>query len=301
MTTGWLKAAVINAAAPKVSIIHRLKQNLGGFQPARDHSVVHASDVTKPGFCPRQWALIDILGVKKKDEFVSTAMHATYDMGNATASLVVENWLGDYAVGNWKCQTCQSQRTFSSKPKNGCKNQQACNWKYVEMRFESQTYGVDGSIDVMVDLASSMVQVTELKIIKVEDFKELKFPQAEHTLRTQMYLKLIADSDSPFKHKINLHEARVLYTSRGYGIKNVEHNDILPWKEFTVARNDDRVSPLLKKAQQIKFFRDARKAGESLIPSGLCTLPTDKHAKTCGMCNACFSGQYPAQQPPLED
>jgi hypothetical protein len=295
LAAGWLKNAVINSATPKVSIIHRLKQNVGGFHPARDPKVVHASDVTKPGFCPRKWALRDLQGIKPKDEYVATAMEATFDVGNAVADLVTHLWLGQYAIGHWHCKTCHSQRSFTSRPGDGCKNMKACNWHYREVNFPAPTYGVSGSIDVFVDLGTLKYQATELKIIKAEDFGDIKQPLAEHVLRTQMYLKLISDSDSVYKDKINLHEARVLYTSRGYGKKNDDHNEILPWKEYVVERNDARVMPFLNMARQIKIFRET-----GAMPSGICTLPTDKHAKTCHQCKDCFSGTHPAAQPALE-
>jgi hypothetical protein len=296
VTAGWLKEAVIGMGTPQVSIIQRIKANLGGHTQPRAKDVVHASDATKPNFCPRHWALLDIEKKKIPEEYISTALAATFDVGRATADLVTEHWLGDSAIGNWKCATCGEQRSFCSKPKNGCAKQLGCNWRYKEVVFESKEYGVSGSIDVMVDLGAALVAATELKIIKVEDFAEIKQPLAEHVLRTQMYLKLISDSNSAYKNRINLHEARVFYASRGYGKANLDHNkEVLPFKEFVVKRNDERVVPLLKNAQQVMIFRQT---GE--MPSGICTLPSDKYAKHCTTCKGCFSGQYPAAQPSLE-
>jgi hypothetical protein len=301
LATGWLKNAVLDSATPTMSIITRLKMHVGGYQPARSRDVVHASDVTKPNFCPRQWALLDLLAKKKKDEYIATALQTTFDIGNATAKLVTDEWLGDAAVGNWKCRSCGDQRTFCSKPANGCKKQGMCNWEYAEVVFESQQYGVSGSIDVMVDLGVLMVAVTELKIIRVEDFEKITTPLPEHSQRTQLYLKLIADSASVYKDRINLHEARVVYVSRGYGKKNLDHDgEILPFREFIVKRDDKRIQPLLDMAKQVKVFRESLPSGAINMPSGICKLPTDKYAKNCGECAACFSGNYPATQPALE-
>jgi hypothetical protein len=297
MAAGWLKHAMVQANTPTMSIIHRLKANIGGVVQKRSHKHVHASDVTKPNFCPRHYALLDMEIKSAGKEYISTAMQATFDIGNATADLVKEHWLGDTSIGNWLCASCGAQRTFCTKPKQGCKIVPTrCNWKYIEMVFESQEYGVSGSIDVMVDLGVLKVEATELKIMKTEDFDVLKFPLAEHTQRTELYLKLIADSNSAYKDKINLYEARVLYVSRGYGKKNVEHNEILPFKEYVVPRADEKILPLLQRAKQIKIFREEE---FHPIPSGICTMPTDKYAVGCSTCKACFSGDYPAAQPEL--
>lgn len=298
MAAGWLKSIALNAVAPKTSIIHRIKMNVGGLRPPRSRAVVHASDVTKSNFCPRQWALMDLLKVKQKDEFLSTALEATFDIGTTSAEVLINKWLGDSAIGHWKCKTCGDQRTFCSKPGEGCKKMQPCHWQYVEVNFVSLEFGVSGSIDVMVDLASQKVVATELKIINVDDFEKIKQPLPEHVQRTQVYLKLIADSNSVYKDKINLYEARVFYMSRGYGKKNLDHGgEVLPFKEYIVERNDERILPLLKSAKQIKIFREDE---NHPIPSGICTLPTDKYAVTCTMCGACFSGTYNAAQPALE-
>lgn len=296
MATKWLQHAVALSATPKLSVIARIKENLGGFSTPRGYSVVHASDVTKPGFCPRHWALMDLLKAKVKDEYLSTALEATFDVGSATADLVTHKWLGKSAIGNWRCTTCGDSRTFCSKPAQGCGKPGTCNWRYVEVKFDSQTYGVQGSIDVMVDLGSQLVVATELKIIKEEDFAKIIKPLPEHVQRTKLYLKLIADSDSVYKDKINLFQARVLYVSRAYGKKNLDYKgEILPFREFLVEREDEKVLPLLRNAQQIKVYRD-----KGLIPSGVCALPTDKLAKSCSTCKECFGGDYPSAQPALE-
>jgi hypothetical protein len=291
----WLKKVVINAGAPKVSIIQALKSNMGGYQPARSIATVHASDITKSNFCPRHWALLDILKAQKKDEYISTALQATFDVGKATAKVLVEEWAGESAIGNWKCLRCDANKKMTTKPKKGCPGHGAkCLWEYEEPAFLSTQYGVSGSIDVLMELGVPLWMVTELKIIKVEDFENLVAPLPEHRIRTALYLKLIADSNDPAKNKINLHEARVLYVSRGYGKKNADHGDIMPFKEYTVQRDDTVLEKPLAKALQIKKFRE-----DGLMPSGICNTALDKPAKSCNVCTQCFSGQFPTMQEPL--
>lgn len=303
----WLKKAVINSGAPKTGVIDILRGNMGGSTPARDHKVVHASDITKSSFCPRKLALMDLLDVKLKNEYISTALQATFDIGRATAKLVVEEWMTPYAIGNWKCIRCGDQRTMCSKPESSCKHGGKCLWEYREPEFLSQEYGVSGSLDVLASTGGKWL-VVELKIIRVEDFDSIIVPLPEHRIRTSLYLKLISDSNSPWKNQINLHEARVFYVSRGYGKKHPVHQEILPFKEFVVERDDQVYERPLKMAKQIKLFRDPLKGqGDDLepygisgpMPSGVCSTALDKLAKTCQVCAACFSGKYLAEQEPL--
>lgn len=291
----WLKTVVKDAHEPKFSIIDVLKNNLGSYEYGRSMDVVHASDTTKPNFCPRFWALNDLCGGKPKMEHVGAALAATFDIGNHTSDLVREKWMGPAAIGNWQCQRCGASRTMCSKPAIGCTKSADCQWKYEEPVFTSQEYGISGSLDVLSNLGAPTWVITELKIMKVEDFDALYTPLPEHRIRTSLYMKLVSDSGSLYKNRINMHEARVLYVSRGFGKKNPEYNEVLPFKEFIVKRDDSTLEPLLQKAKQIKIFRET---GD--MPAGICNTMMDKHAKSCKHAILCFSGQHPAKQETLK-
>lgn len=287
----WLKTATLNAQTPKVGVIDALRQNMGGYQLARSIEVLHASDTTKPGFCPRHLALLMLHEQTKKDEYIGTALQATFDVGKLTAAVLVEKWMGQKAVGNWSCERCGSQVTMQAKPNTPCSSKYGSHrWEYVEPVFVSKEYGISGSLDLLADIGPKLI-VTELKIMKGEDWEKLLAPLPEHRERTALYLKLVADSDSVYKDLINVHEARVLYISRAYGKKHVQYNDILPFKEFVVTRDDACLEPLLKKAKQVKIFKE-----QKLMPQGICNTALDKYAKGCTTCTACFSGKYPPQQ-----
>lgn len=291
----WLKQITKEAHEPKFGIIDVLKNNLGSYDRNRSMDVVHASDTTKDHFCPRFWALNDMTGGKPQFEHISTALAATFRLGNLIGETVREEWLGQAAIGNWHCRRCNASRTMCQKPAIGCTKSSDCQWKYVEPNFVSQTYGVSGSIDVLTDLGAPTWVVTELKIMKVEDFDKLYTPLPEHRIRTSLYMKLISDSGSAYKHRINMHEARVLYVSRGFGKKNeAAKGEVLPFKEFVVPRDDMVIEAPLQKALQIKVFRE-----KGLMPSGICNTMMDKRAKACKHAILCFSGNHPSQQEEL--
>src|SRR6185312_15433048 len=133
------------------------------------------------------------------------------------------------------------------------------------------------------DLGVSKYMVTELKTINPDEFEKIVAPLPEHRLRTNLYLKLWADPGSTYTDRINLHEGRVLYVSRAHGKKNLDHNgEILPFKEYEVARNDDDLLPILNNAKQLKAYRDTM-----AMPSGICATALDKTAKSCSFCIRC--------------
>jgi hypothetical protein len=131
--------------------------------------------------------------------------------------------------------------------------------------------------------------IAELKTMAVEEFAGIAAPLPEHRLRTALYLKMFAEGNFPYKDRLNLHEARVLYFSRGYGKMNAQWGEILPFKEYEVQRDDDSIKPYLQRARALQIFRS-----EGKMPTGICGTATDKYALKCKQCTNCFSGQHPA-------
>lgn len=294
MAVTFLKSLVQESLGPKKSIIEVLRKNMGGYQPARSHETIHASDITKDDFCPRQTALLTLLNEKKKDEYLSTALRATFDNGNALGQLFCEQWAGQSIVGTWKCRRCGATSTFTKKPVEhlcDANTNTECDWMYEEVRFKDTKYHISGSLDAIMDLGAPKLFVTELKTIAADAFEKLAAPLAEHRIRTSLYLHLVENSDSAFSGQINHYEARILYICRGYGKKHPEYGEILPFKEFKIERNDSTLTPYLQKAAQIRIYKETGK-----LPHGICSTSMDAPAKKCSVCKACFSGKYPATQ-----
>jgi hypothetical protein len=295
---GWLKAATLAVQKPKFSIVSYLMKELGGWQSPRSMKTVHASDITKPGFCPRHWALLDILAKQKKDEYIDTALNCTFDIGKATADVATNKWLAPIAIGHWKCRSCGEFRSWCKKPAVGCTKMQIganCYWEYQEVNFVSKVSDVSGSIDVLLDMGAPKLHVTELKIMAVDAFEKLLAPLPEHRVRTSLYMQLISESDSIWKDKINTDEAKILYITRGFGKKNVKHdNEVIPFKEFDIQRDDEITVKPVQRAQQLMHWRKNGK-----MPSGICSIPLDMYAKKCNCAAECFGGLYPAEQPKI--
>ena len=294
MAVSWLKTATLNVSKPKFSVIDTLKKSVGGYQPPRPMSTVHASDITKADFCPRHWALLELLDKEneKKGMYVGTALQATFDLGNAIAGVVINKWLRDYAVGHWKCRRCHTFRTFQKYPgQNSCLKGMQCDWVYEEVVFKSPVLGVSGSIDVILDLGGPKYHPIELKIMAVKEFEDLVAPLAEHRIRTNLYLKLIdEDVEHPeWTSKIDTMMGKVLYVSRGFGKKHPVYNEILPFKEYDVVRSEDGLSEIAVRATLLKDFR----ADKTKIPVGICATPLSKYAEKCNTCMECFSGKFP--------
>ena len=289
----WLRNAIHQATKPQHSIIGVLKQHLGGPQRGRSMKILHASDVTKINFCPRRWAFFDLFEKEAASDYVATAMDVTYQMGLATETMLIEEWAGEAAVGNWKCRWCGAQRTMVPHPDGHCNSGKKHWWQYVQMLIEVPTHGIQGAPDVLFNIGAPQLVLTEIKTMNPTEFDEILMPLPEHRLRTSLYLWMLEHSQHPYRNKINLQEARVLYVSRGYGKMNATWNEILPFKEHVVQRQDLDLNEFIKRAAALKAFRTI-----GLMPQGICTTALDKIAKKCSMNAQCFSGQYPAGKYP---
>lgn len=284
----FIEQAVEAAAEPEYSVVQTLRQVMAGREIARGYDEIHASDMTKEDFCARRIALLDKLKRKPKAMYVPSALRATYDMGKAIAALVCEQWAGDKAWGHWRCDRCQTFAQFCPKPPLHYCAGGAHIWRYVEVKFKSPVGGYVGSLDLLMNLGAPKLYVVELKIMAPEQFQKIIGPLAEHRLRTNLYLRMIEDSGS-LSHRINLHQAVVMYVSRGYGKKNEEHADtVLPFKEYWIKRDDTDLKTLIERAQAIDLFRK-----NGAMPYGVCPTPTCKIAKYCSVRTECFNGHHP--------
>lgn len=277
----YIKSALVSKEqqTPSYSLIEALVRNLGRKYPERSHKTVHASDVTKDDFCPRQYLLMDAHNVSAQDKFINAGLKATFDVGEATAALVVK-WMGQRAWGKWVNADGTKIIPFGTMPEGVYGK----DWHYHEVKFMGSC-DVSGSIDLIADLGHPKKRVVELKIMKVDDFDKLAAPLAEHRLRTQLYLHLIATSENPVRFLLDTDEAHILYVSRGFGKKNEDVGQIVPFKEFTVKRDDQAIAEYIERGNMVKTCREQKTIPVIKVCDNI-MCPT---AKKCPVRQQCWS------------
>lgn len=284
----------LTTAKTRVGIVPLLDDRLSGPEPRRSYRVIHVSDLThEDGFCPRAAILLQKFSRQRKPMYVSTAMRVAFDNGNALHDLVRNKWLRDDVVGQWVCSGCDWTIKFSKRPRFNCKQCHRDLWVYHEEEFTDQQTGVVGSIDFFLDLGTGKHVMCEAKSLDKDMFRNLKAPMGEHRVRTQTYLALIARSGRPEVDRIDLTHGRILYISKGFGIKDEQYHKILPFKEFIVERQDSSSGVYLGLA---KLVNDYRNHGGPM-PHGVCATAYDKRAKYCPVSMECFSGKFPPGKP----
>lgn len=288
-----------NAEGYKSSLKYHLHKHMAGWRPARSISRVHASDLMNPKgeFCPRQYALMDILKTTPKDQFIGTSLNVTFAIGGFVEDVVVGSFADmGMAVGDWRCSTCNTLHEFGKRPKacktTGCNSNQ---FKYQEIRVKSEKSGISCGIDLLLDTGKIKLEIIELKSMKGEDHKALKAPLAEHKFRTNIYMRCAEESNHPKKDLINTKQATILYVSKGFGSKDEEvaKYDFMdagfsPYKEFKIVRDDELTQSKVDLATSLKIFRETGGA----IPDKICNTSFCPRAKFCPVLVECFSGKY---------
>jgi hypothetical protein len=232
---------------------------------------------------------MDVLNVTRPDTYIGTALRATFDLGNLTADHLTESWMGDRAVGSWKCQRCGTTRAFSKKVTTVCNSAgTTCDWKYQEVQFFGESTGISGSLDLIADLDGPKYKIVELKIIKADDFEKLAAPLSEHRLRTRLYMKLVEDSTNPIRFQLDTQKALVLYVCRGFGKMHPDYGQILPFKCFEVERDDASIEKFMDNGLTVKLARE-----NNTIPiEKTCDSVSCSNAKKCPVKAQCWSGEY---------
>jgi hypothetical protein len=145
------------------------------------------------------------------------------------------------------------------------------------------------------------LRVIEIKTMDKESFKDLVAPLAEHRLRTNLYMRCIAESDDDRSSLLFTDTAYVLYVSKGgFGVKDPTiakwglHDSFSPFKEYVVKRNDKDTENVLVAPRNVLKFRQ----GLSGLPGPICTTALTDRAKECPLRKHCFSGKYPPGMKP---
>lgn len=292
---------ILKALKKKHSIKLMIHSRMAGYEEPRSHNPLHASDLMKDlEFCPREHAFLDMDLAKKKGSYIGTSLQITFQHGRDMENRLRNEWLRDVAVGYWKCGVCSHKHsTFGNAPKIKCPT---CGWghqwNYDEVRFASPHSGIEGGLDLLVDVGEPKLRILEVKSMDKDMFKDLKAPLAEHRFRTSLYLRLAEESHLSISDRVNISEAHIIYVSKSFGFKDesmkeagISDAPFSPFKEFVIPRDDTLVTTSVNKSVVLKAWRDKPEIG---LPCQICHNGLTKRAQQCTANFPCWNGKHPA-------
>jgi hypothetical protein len=131
----------------------------------------------------------------------------------------------------------------------------------------------------------------EIKTIKQEEFRTLVAPIASHKLRSNLYMRLVAESDHEWKDAIDTQESRIIYfCKQGWGVKDPEvlkwgkDKGFSPFKEFSVERDDSQTDAACERATPLHLYRN----GEKVQIPRICATALVPTAQSCEVSDLCF-------------
>jgi len=263
----------------------------------RGYDRVHASDLTRGSFCPREVALVKELGREVPPRAVSTSEAVTYHLGRVLQNSVIQ-WLADVdrVVTDWTCSACSQLHPFQRRPVR-CERCRRDHFVATEARFVWEAAGITAGIDLFFRGDVPKLRPVEVKTIDKDQFKKLAAPLAEHRLRTILYLQVLRESGDPRVGGVDTSRATVLYVSKGgYGCaqdwmrREGVRERYSPFKEYVVTRDDEVVRAYLTKARAAV----GHSRGEGM-PSGVCKTLFERRAQGCPVAKECFGDLYPAE------
>lgn len=262
-------------------------------RPGRHATTIHASDLLneKREWCEREVALCHELDRERPPERLIPAQRAVFEASTMGQTLITQ-WAVNLGIarGRWQCQGCDALTKFGPRP-HMCDVCGSQNLAYVESRFVSKFSRVSSGIDLLLDLGEPKLRVYEIKNVQKQDFMALAGPLAEHRWRTNLYLRVIAESDDPVRETINTERAWVLYFVKGgYGYKDPDlGGGFSPFKEYEVVRDDADTQKYSERAHNLARYM----LGTGGRPHGICASIFQPRAKQCAVVDECFSGKFP--------
>jgi len=285
---------------PQNHLKYHLHKAVAGPRTARNHNVVHASDLDPSrNWCPREPALLTLHKKKRPDGFISTAQKTVFDFGYAGADIVIRALPPEMVWGNWRCRSCRGETKHCYTPKKcGHCGADRKLLRYQEVFLRDPETEIVGSVDLIVDLLGSGKKIPiEIKTEGNETFKARTKEVFEHGWRTNLYLWLIERTPWMQGEGVSSQEGRVLYVAKEGFIPDTEikkwklpdwHKT--PFKEYTIKRNDDFTQNARDDAFDYRFWKNAHTKGDFGVdlPPRKCGAKNDTQAKNCAVCKECW-------------
>lgn len=227
----------------------------------RDHTVLHASEMADPQWCPRASWLRLSGAVPVEPEALRLRSSLVFAEGHDIHAKW-QGWFQEMGVlwGNWECLRCGAWQLgvwARELPEQNCWDHNPHFWKYDEVPLIDPDITIlEGSADGVVLASSGEEVLLEVKSIgpgtmrllglaeegddpdDTSAFSRISRPMRSHLVQTQIYLRLKQRTSGPAPER-----AVILY----------EHKADQKTREFVVTYNDRHTDHLFETAKDIEW------------------------------------------------
>jgi hypothetical protein len=176
-----------------------------------------------------------------KTNRISVSERLIYDVGNAYHRWMQNSpvYFGDRRVGWWKCLYCKN-RYFGKAPKQKCScgmSPEGIIYDEHEMVLNGDPAYVGGHPDMFLEIENNDIRVAEIKSMKGDEWKTLKFPLAENVFQLHTYFCFLPyDSNLPIR--VNHLRGFLFYVNKNPGRE-------FPIKAFNIVRQETIVQTIM--------------------------------------------------------
>lgn len=249
----------------------RLVRKFGGMREVGYDEYVRASEVYE--VCPREEVIVYLNGVVRRREVgVKTGLSFFFGevMHDALRDRILNDFGGFVLLGKWECRVCKRLHGDENKPIrrpsvcSGCKNS---DFRYVELEYRDDSLRLRGEVDGIIEDESGVRHLLEIKVVSNSFFKYLL-----NTFSLRYYYQIQA-----YFYLTGLSSCKVVLVNRD----SDGEDDMVAVLE--VVRDDVVIDEIVMKARLI-----VGGIARGMYPSGVCSSPSDKRAKSCPVADICF-------------
>jgi hypothetical protein len=248
----------------------------------RGDDYLHVSDLLKK--CLRRQAIIQLHNMPSRGSSLTLTEELTFAQGDAIHDVLKARAVlakPDEVWGRWRCG-CRSLSIEepclrSEVPEEACHNCGEVPGIYEEVPMLNEELHLVGTPDVLLwKEAVRAFQITELKSMTHEEWKDLVRPKPDHVLQILFYWYLMRERGYPLTDSVSIFYATKSMVFRGR-----------PYKEFVVEPEAQlsRLEPYIAEARALRLAQD----GGPVPPRTKCASNATTDARQCEVCHVCFA------------
>lgn len=267
-----------------VKIFDGIPKRVDVVQPMKSDDLIKVHSFGR--LCPREEAICSKLNIVRERE-IDQKLLFTFNMGSCLGDMIRDDWLGPahYLIGSWKCKQCSD--TVGKAAHEGasrvfmpdCCKCGSEKFTYIEETVSNSRYGISGHPDSFL-IFNEKYYIGEIKTARSIGYNKIRNKTHEsvdstYLLQLRIYLWLTGYNDGMFIF---------INKDASPSLKHDHYLTCIPVKHDQKIINERVI-------RWIEILRENIEL-QKIPKREICSKPTDRRAKDCGVANRCFYGRF---------